>query len=138
MKVVRPRVTGPLAFSGLDGGLIFFSGLFCLVMHSKINYQLLFKQSKNKSVRKADSGAGLLHAPHVGSYLPFLGSNSSLAGLYTTLKKTNGYTLSPATAPKCRAIKRVSFTSNYLTLICQPESVLSLQRVTQSEAHLSE
>ena len=34
----------------------------------------------------------------------------------------------------CRAIKRVSFTSNYLTLICQSGSVLLLQRVTQSEA----
>ena len=34
----------------------------------------------------------------------------------------------------CRAIKRVSFTSNYLTLICQPGSVLLFQRVSQSEA----
>jgi len=81
-----------------------------------------------------DSGAGLLHVPHAGSYLPFLRSNSSLTSSYTTLKKTNGYTLSPATVPKCGAIKRVSFTSNYLTLICQSGSVLLFQRVSQSEA----
>jgi len=36
--------------------------------------------------------------------------------------------------PKCRAIKRVSFTSNYLTLICQSGSVLLFQRVSQYEA----
>ena len=87
-----------------------------------------------KTVRKADSGARLLHALHVGSYLPFSRFNSSLASSYTTMKKTNGYTLSPATAPKCGAIKRVSFTSNYLTLICQSESVFLFQRVSQSEA----
>jgi len=82
-----------------------------------------------------DSGAGLLHPPHVGSYLPFSRSNSSLAGSYTTLKKkTNDYTLSPAMAPKCGAIKRVYFTSNYLTLICQSESIWLFQRVSQSEA----
>ena len=33
-----------------------------------------------------------------------------------------------------RAIKRVSFTSNYLTLICQSGSALLFQRVSQSEA----
>ena len=34
----------------------------------------------------------------------------------------------------CRAIKRVSFTSNYLTLVCQSRNVLLFQRVSQSKA----
>jgi len=71
MKVVRPRVTGPLAFSCLGRGLEFFSGFFCLVMHT--NQLLDSTQTKQQQIsRKADRGAGLLHAPHVGSYLPFL------------------------------------------------------------------
>jgi len=133
MKVDRPRVTSPLAFSGLGRGLEFFSGLLCLVMHT--NKLLDSTQTKQQQIyRKAGRGVGLLHAPHIGSYFPFLKPNSSLTGSYTTLEKTNGYTLSPAMAPKCGAIKRVSFTSNYLTLICQSGNVLLFQRVSQSEA----
>ena len=134
MKVVRPRVTDPLAFSGLDGGLIFFSGLFYLVMHSKINYKLLFKHAKTNLL-----GKRIMSRSFTCSARRFLPSVFRIQLLPSRLvhyseKKTNGYTLSPATAPKCGAIKRVSFTSNYLTLICQSGSVLLFQRVSQSEA----
>ena len=133
MKVDQPRVTGPLAFSSLDRGLEFFSSFFCLVMHT--NQLLNSTQTKQQQIcRKAGRGARLLHAPYIGSYLPFLKPNSSLTGSYTTLKKTNGYTLSSTTTPKCGAIKRVSFTSNYLTLICQSGNIFLFQRVSQSEA----
>jgi len=36
MKVDHPRVTGPLDFSSLGGGIISFFGLFFLVIHTKI------------------------------------------------------------------------------------------------------
>ena len=86
MKVDWPRVTGPLAFSGLGRGLEFFSGFFCLVMHT--NQLLDSTQTKQKQIcRKVGRGAGLLHAPQVGSYLPFLKSNSSLIDSYTTLER---------------------------------------------------
>jgi len=85
-------------------------------MHT--NQLLDSTQTKQQQIcRKAGRGAGMLHAPQVGSYLPFLKHIYSLTGSYTTLEKTNGYTLSPAIAQKFGAIKRVSFTSNYLTLV---------------------
>lgn len=36
IKVDHPRVTGPLDFSSLGGGIISFSGIFFLVIHRKI------------------------------------------------------------------------------------------------------
>jgi len=71
--------TGPLALSGLGRGLGFLSGFFCLVMH--INQLLGSTQTKQQRIfRKAGRGAGLLHAPYVGSYLPFLKPSSFLIG----------------------------------------------------------
>lgn len=94
MKVDRPRVTGPLAFSGLGRGLEFVSGFFCLVMHT--NQLLDSTQTKQQKIcRKAGRRAGLLHAPHVGSYLLFSKPNYSLTGSYTTLKKEQMATLFP-------------------------------------------
>jgi len=94
IKVDQPRVTGPLDFSGLGRGLEFFSGLFYLVMHT--NQLLDSTQTKQQQIcRKAGRGAGILHAPHIGSYLPFLKPNSSLVGSYTTLKKRQMAALFP-------------------------------------------
>jgi len=70
MKVDRPTVTSPLAFSGLGRGLGLFSSFFFLVMHT--NQLLGSIQTKQQQIyRKAGRGVGLLHDPHVGSYLPF-------------------------------------------------------------------
>jgi len=55
-------------------------------MHT--NQLLDSTQTKQQQIyRKTGRGVGLLHAPHIGSYLPFLKPNSSLTGSYTTLKK---------------------------------------------------
>ena len=92
IKVDRPRVTGPLALLGLGRGLGFFFGFFCLVMHT--NQLLGSTQIKQQQVyRKVGRGAGLLHTPHAGSYLPFLKPSSFLTGSYTTLKKKQMATL---------------------------------------------
>ena len=94
IKVDRPRVTSPLAFSGLGRGFEFFSGFFCLVKHT--NQLLDSTQTKQQQIyRKAGRRVGLLHVPYIGSYLLFLKPNSSLAGSYTTLKKRQMATLFP-------------------------------------------
>ena len=94
IKLNRPRVTGPLALSGLGSGFGFFSGFFCLVMHT--NQILISTQNNQQICRKAGRGAGLLHAPYAGSYLLFLKPNSLLAGTHTTLfSKRNKWLHSP-------------------------------------------
>jgi len=84
-------------------------------MHT--NKILICTQNNQQIYIKAGGGAGLLHAPYAGSYLPFLKPNTLLVGTYTTLfsKETNGYTL-PGNDAKILSDKKVSF-SPYLPYI---------------------
>lgn len=97
IRVNQLRVTSPLALSGLGSGFVSFSGFFYLVMHT--TWILISTQSNQKICRKADRGAGLLHAPYASCCLSFLIPNSLLEGTYQMhtilffLKKKNGYTL---------------------------------------------
>jgi len=72
----------------------------------------------------------MLHALYAGSYLSFLKPNSLLAGTYTTLERNKWLHSSPATAPKCQAIKRVFFTSIYPTLIVNLGTICYLKEFT--------
>lgn len=133
MKVVRPRVTDPLAFLGLDGGLIFFSGFFFLVMHS--NELLNFIHTKQKKICYESGQWSRAFTCSASWFLPSVFKIQLFPSRFVHYSEKGKWLhSSPATAPKCEAIKRVSFTSNYLTLICESGNALLFQRVSQSEA----
>jgi len=71
----------------------------------------------------------LVHTNH----LVFLGMDTVLLVVGVRLVPL-GFTRLITLITLCGAIKRVSFTSNYLTLICQSGNVVLFQRGSQSEA----
>jgi len=78
---------------------------------------------------KAGRGAGLLHAPYVGSYRLFLKPNSLLPGTYTTLKKKQMATLFPSSGAKMSSSKKGIFHLYLPYLNYQSRNDLLSQRV---------
>ena len=70
---------------------------------------LISTQKQQQICRKTGRGAGLLHTPHAGSYLPFLKPNYFLTGSYTTLEKKQMATLFPSNGAKMSSSKKGLF-----------------------------
>ena len=76
-------------------------------MHT--NQMSISTQKQQQIDRKAGRGAGLLHAPYAGSYLPLLKPSSLLAGSYITLEKKQMATLFPGNDAKMLSSKKCIF-----------------------------
>ena len=127
MKVVRPRVTGPLGFSGL--GRFFFCLAFLFIQKNKPSFLPKERNLPNSTVKRAMSK----YVPcSVRGFLPAVFNTQ----FFPSRKKgqmcitpSKWHTLSLEMVPKCWGIKGIFLTPIYPTLIINPRTTICFKSV---------